>query len=41
MKNYTDLSSESRAFRKLISEVSIFTPKVLFPIFIAGSDIDI
>ena len=38
-KNYTGLSSESWAFRKLISEVSIFTPWVLFPIYIVGSKI--
>ena len=38
-KNYTGLSSESWALRKLICEVSIFTPKVLFPIYIAGSKI--
>ena len=40
-KNYTGLSSESWAFRKLICEVSIFTPKVLFPIYIAGSKIQL
>ena len=36
-KYYTGLSSDSWAFRRLIYEVSILTPKVWFPINIAGS----
>ena len=38
-ENYTGLLSESWASRKLICEVSIFIPKVLFLICIAGSKI--